>query len=160
MKFKNYQILKVQNYLKTNSLLLLSHGTNQKAFNWIKLEQNLKTINLKYYKLYNKITRKIFKISIFSNFINLINGPFFFLTLTNKTTALLPKKLITKELLEFLKFKLLALKFNKKIYSVKQIQKLNSFVYKQTISVFYQFLLINLKLSQTLVISKQCDLNT
>ena len=149
MKFKNYQILKVKHYLKNNSILLLSNGINQKANNWVKLEQEFKTINLNYYKPYNKIARKVLKTSIYSNFLNLINGPFFLLTPKNRT--LLTKKLIRKETLEFLKFRLLAIKLNKKIYSIKQIQKLNSFVYKETVSVFYQFLLINLKFSQTLI---------
>nr|YP_010233624.1 hypothetical protein LWA48_mgp10 [Pleurosigma inscriptura]QSZ78241.1 hypothetical protein Pi_026 [Pleurosigma inscriptura] len=149
MKFKNYQILKVKHYLKHNSILLLSNGINQKSNNWIKLEQEFKTINLNYYKLYNKIAIKVLKTSIYSNFINLVNGPFFLLTPKNKT--ILTKKLIRKETLGFLKFRLLAIKLNKKIYSIKQTQKLNSFVYKETISVFYQFLLINLKFPQTLI---------
>lgn len=149
MKFKNYQILKIKHYLKNNSILLLSNGINQKATNWVTLEQGFKIINLDYYKPYNKIARKILKTSIYSNFINLINGPFFLLSPNTKMG--LNKKLLKKETLEFLKFRLLALKLNKKIYSTKQIQKLNSFVYKETISVFYQFLLINLKFSQTLI---------
>ena len=149
MKFKNYQILKIKHHLKNNSILLLSNGTNQKASNWVKLEQGLKSINLNYYKLYNKVTKKVLKTSIYLNFTNLINSPFFLITPKKKT--ILTKKLITKEALEFLKFRLLAIKLNKKIYSIKQIQKINSFVYKETISVFYQFLLINLKFSQTLI---------
>ena len=149
MKLKNYQKLKIEKYLKNNSILLLSSGINKKSNNWVKLEQGLKKINLNYYKPYNKIARKIFKTSIYSNFVNLINGPFFLLIPKNKT--ILNKKLLKKETLEFFKFRLLALKLNKKIYSTKQIQKLNSFVYKESISVFYQFLIINLKFSQTLI---------
>ena len=149
MKLKNYQKLKIEKYLKNNSILLLSSGINKKSNNWVKLEQGLKKINLNYYKPYNKIARKIFKTSIYSNFINLINGPFFLLIPKNET--ILNKKILKKETLEFFKFRLLALKLNKKIYSTKQIQKLNSFVYKESISVFYQFLLINLKFSQTLI---------
>ena len=149
MKLKNYQILKIKRHLKNNSILLLSSGINKKSNNWVKLEQGLKKINLNYYKPYNKIARKIFKTSIYSNFVNLINGPFFLLIPKNKT--ILNKKLLKKETLEFFKFRLLALKLNKKIYSTKQIQKLNSFVYKESISIFYQFLIINLKFSQTLI---------
>ena len=149
MKLKNYQKLKIEKYLKNNSILLLSSGINKKSNNWVKLEQGLKKINLNYYKIYNKIARKIFKTSIYSNFINLINGPFFLLIPKNET--ILNKKILKKETLEFFKFRLLALKLNKKIYSTKQIQKLNSFVYKESISIFYQFLIINLKFSQTLI---------
>ena len=149
MKFKNYQILKIKHYFKNNSILLLSNGINQKANNWIKLEQGFKTINLNYYKPYNKIARKFFKTSIYSNFVNLINGPFFLLTPNNKT--ILTKKLLKKETLEFLKFRLLALRLNKNIYSIKQIKKMNSLVYKEVISVFYQFLIINMKLPQIFV---------
>ena len=149
MKLKNYQTLKTKRYLKNNSILLISNGINQKSTNWVKFEQGLKKINLNYYKPYNKITQKIFKASVYSNFVSLINGPFFLLIPENRT--ILTKKLLKRETLEFFKFRLLALKLNKKIYSTKQIQKLNSFVYKESISVFYQFLLINLKISQTLI---------
>lgn len=149
MKFKNYQNLKIKHYLKNNSILLLTNGINQKATNWVKFEQGLKTINLKYYKPYNKISRKIIKNSIFLNFTNLINGPFFFLSIRNRK-ILFDNKILKKETLKFLKLQLLALKLNKKIYSIKQIQKLNSLIYKEVISVFYQFLLINLKFSQCL----------
>lgn len=149
MNFKNYQFLKIKNYLKSNSILLLSSGINQKANNWVKIEQGLKTIDLNYYKPYNNIAKKFLKTSIYSNFVNLINGPFFLLKPNTKT--ILTKKVLKKETLEFLKFRLLALKLNKKIYSVKQIKKINSFVYKEAISVFYQFLVINLKFTQTLI---------
>ena len=149
MKFKNYQNLKIKHYLKNNSILLLTNGINQKATNWVKFEQGLKTINLKYYKPYNKISRKIIKNSIFLNFTNLINGPFFFLSIRNRK-ILFDNKILKKETLKLLKLQLLALKLNKKIYSIKQIQKLNSLIYKEVISVFYQFLLINLKFSQCL----------
>ena len=139
----------MKHYFKNNSILLLSNGINQKASNWVKLEQGFKLINLNCYKPYNKIARKVLKTSIYLNFINLINGPFFLITPKKKT--ILTKKLIKKETFEFLKFRLLAMKLNKKVYSIKQIQKMNSFAYKETISVFYQFLLINLKFSQTLI---------
>nr|QYJ09263.1 ribosomal protein L10 [Pleurosigma sp. mgcode 4] len=152
MKFKNYQILKIKHYFKNNSILLLSNGINQKANNWVKLEQGFKIINLNYYKTYNKIARKVLKTSVYSNVVNLINGPFFLLTPNKKTT--LTKKLLKKETLEFLKFRLLALKLNKKIYSINQIKKINSFVYKEAISVLYQFLLVNLKFPQTLIKSR------
>ena len=160
MKFKNYQFLKIKQYLKNNDILLISNGINQKALNWVKLEQGIKKMNLKYFKPYNKITKKVISTSIYFNYINLINGSFFFLAQNNRTT--LNKNLFKAEKLEFLKFRLLALKLNKKLYSIKQIQKINSLTYKKVISTFYQFLLINLKFSQTLIKSKskQCDLNT
>ena len=149
MKFKNYQILKTKYYFKNNYILFFSNGINQKSNNWIKLEQNFRTINFNYYKPYNKITRKICKTSVYLNFTNLINGPFFLLTPKNKT--ILTKKLLKKETLEFLKFRLLALKLNKNIYSTEQFKKLNSFIYNDSISIFFQFLLINLKITQILI---------
>jgi hypothetical protein len=149
MKFKNYQILKIKHYFKNNSVLLLSNGINQKADNWVKFEQGFKTINLNYYKIYNKIVRKVLKPSIYSNLVNLINGPFFLITPNKK--IILTRKLLKKETLEFLKFRLLALKLNKNVYSINQIKKINSFVYKESISILYQFLLINLKFPKTLI---------
>lgn len=149
MKFKIYQTLQTKNYLKNKSFIFISNGVNRKAINWLKFEQNLKTINLNYYKIYNKIGKKIFKASTYTNFINLINGPFFFLSVNNN--KIIPKKLLKKDLLELLKFIILALKLNNKIYSLKQIKKLNSFIYKKEITTFYQFLITNLKFSQTLI---------
>ena len=78
MKFKNYQFLKIKQYLKNNDILLISNGINQKALNWVKLEQGIKKMNLKYFKPYNKITKKVISTSIYFNYINLINGSFFF----------------------------------------------------------------------------------
>ena len=152
MKFKSYQNIKIKRFLKDNSILLFYNGVNQKAINWVKLEQKLKTINLNYYKVYNKIALTIFNNSIFLNFTNLINGSFFLLTPKNK--ILLTKKVINKETIEFLKFSLLSIKFNKKVYSIKQIKKLNLFDYKKTVSIFYQFFLVNLKFLKILIKSR------
>lgn len=152
MKFKSYQNIKIKRFLKDNSILLFYNGVNQKAINWVKLEQKLKTINLNYYKVYNKIALTIFNNSIFLNFTNLINGSFFLLTPKNK--ILLTKKVIKKETIEFLKFSLLSIKFNKKVYSIKQIKKLNLFDYKKTVSIFYQFFLVNLKFLKILIKSR------
>lgn len=156
MKFKNYQFLKVKYLLKNKSILLISNGTNQKNINWIKFEQFININKFNYLKLSNKIIKKIFKKSLFSNFKNLIYGPLFFLIPNNK--IILSNKFFKKEVLEFVKFKFLALKLNKKIYSIKQIEKINSYIYIYSIIVFYQFLIIHLKF--LLIFSKQCDLNT
>lgn len=156
MKFKNYQNIKIKNYLKNSSLLLFSNGINQNSKNQILLKQELKKLKITYYKIYNKLTIKIFKTSIYKNLAKIIYSPVFFLTLKQKNFNIL-----TTKYLEALKFSILGIKLNKKIYLIKQIKNIKSTNYKAGISIFYQFALIHLKLIQiTNKFSKQCDLNT
>ena len=149
MKFKSYQIKKIKSSIKHNRFLLFANGTNQKAQNWIAIEQGLQKLNIKYYKSYNKLVIKTFNNSIYNNIKGIINGLFFFLTPLN-TFIIIKKNILLNETLEPLIFKLLALKLNTKVYSIPQINKISSLKYNDSIIVLYQFLLIQLKFSQTI----------
>jgi hypothetical protein len=143
MKFKSYQNKKIKNYFKNYSLLLISNGINQKSKNQILIKQELKKLKIIYYKIYNKLTIKIFKYSIYKNITKLIYSTIFFLTTKQKYFNLT----ITKYL-ETIKFSILGIKLNKKIYAITQLKNIKSTNYKSGLSVFYQFVLINLKLIQ------------
>lgn len=157
MKFKNYQNIKIKNYLKNYSLLLLANGINQNSKNQVLVKQELKKLKITYYKTYNKLTTKIFKNSRYKNITKLIYSPVFFLTPKQKNFNVS----ITKYL-ETLLFSILGIKLNKKIYAITQLKNIKSLNYKNEISILYQFLLVNLKLIQitNTNFSKQCDLNT
>jgi hypothetical protein len=80
MKFnlKTYQEQKTKQYVKNSKFILFSINANQKSQNWIVTEQELLKLKLKYYKIYNKTTKKIIKNSIYSNFVNIVGSTFFF----------------------------------------------------------------------------------
>lgn len=143
MKFKDYQNIKIKNYLKNDSLLLISNGINQKSKNEILIKQEIKKLRITYYKIYNKLTVKIFKNSIYKNFTKLIYSPVFFFTTKQKYF-----NVKTTKYLETLKFFILGIKLNKKIYTITQLKNIKSTKYKSIVSMLYQFLLINLKLIQ------------
>ncbi len=144
---KNYQLLKTKQYLKKNDFLLFSIGANQKAQNWITTEQGLYKLKLNYHKIYNNITIKIIKNSIYKNLLNLINSTFFFIIPRNN--KLLGKKILLQGL-NSIQLNVLAIKLNKKIYALSQSRGINSFNYKTSISVIYQFLITNLKSYSTI----------
>nr|QUS63605.1 hypothetical protein [Haslea silbo]QUS63808.1 hypothetical protein [Haslea silbo] len=159
-EFRDYQLLKVKQYLK-QKFLLFSNGANQTSTNWLAVEQGLYKSNLKYYKVYNKIALKVLKNSIYNNIGQIVKGTFFFLKLKNNSTVLIKQKLFKE--LESIFFTLLSIKLNNKIYSIAQIKKIKSLNYKNNIAILYQFLSTNLKCIYGLKykkISKQCDLNT
>ena len=144
INFKNYKIKKTKNYIKKNNLYFFFNGINKNSNSWILVEQNLKTINFDYYKIFNKTARKIINESIYKNIKETINSITFLIKL--KTTKLLKQILITS--FEFLLFNILAIKLNQKIYQVIQIKKNYSLNYQNTKALIFQFKLTNLKKSK------------
>ena len=141
-KFRDYQFLKTKKHLKSK-FLIFSNGVNQTSKNWLTIEQSLSDCNLNYYKIYNKIALKVFKNSLYKNTDNIVKGAFFFLKLKNALLVLNKQKLFKS--LEATFFTLLSIKLNNKIYSAIQVKNMKSLNYKNTMTVFYQFLLVNLK---------------
>nr|UXN44323.1 hypothetical protein [Haslea karadagensis] len=159
-ELRDYQFLKVKQYLK-QKFLLFSNGASQTSTNWLAIEQSLSKSNLKYYKVYNKIALKVLTNSVYNNIKQVIKGTFFFLKLDGNTNLLTKQQLFKK--LKSVFFTLLSIKLNNKIYSIVQIKKIKSLNYKSNMSIFYQFLSANLKSVYGITykkISKQCDLNT
>ena len=144
MKFnlKEYQKQKIKQYFKNNSFTILSINANKKAQNWLDLDQELKKLKFSYYKICNKTTKKIVKKSTHKNFANLVNSTFFFLKPTHYDIKINNK---TFQQLGSILFSILAIKLNKKIYILNQSKNITLINYKKNISIFYQFLITNVK---------------
>ena len=149
LNLKNYQISITKNYLKKNNFILLSISANQNSKNWLKIEQGLNKLELSYYKTYNNTTKKIIKNSIYKNLIHIVNSTFFLLKPKNTNKILTKSNIIN--MVNSVFFTTLAIKLNKKIYSISQSKNINSFNYKKNMSIMYQFLLTNLKFSNTMI---------
>lgn len=148
MKFnlKTYQEQKTKQYIKDSKFIILSINANQKSQNWITTEQELFKLKLRYYKIYNKTTKKIIKPSIYSNFVNVVSSTFFFLKPINNPAQIRTNIL---QLLNSILFTTLAIKLNKKLYVPMQSKNIISFNHKKNMSILYQFLLTNLKSSNS-----------
>jgi len=142
MKFtsKYYKTTKTKNYLKTNNLFFFFSGINQNSSNWIKTEQGLKNINFDYYKVFNKISTKAFKNSIYKNIEPTINSTTFFIKPTFNNVSLSKKVLLNLE-----PFVFLTAKMNNKIYSFEQIKHVNSLDYQSNKLLLYQFCVTGIK---------------
>lgn len=110
---KNYQIIKLKKYFKKTGLFFLFHSAKLSLTEWTLNEQNLKKLELNYYKPLNKIAIKTFKNSIFKNFsFNIIGLVFFINSCSIKT------ELNLFSIIKFLKpsFILTSIKLNNKVY--------------------------------------------
>ena len=134
---KKYKTNKTLNYIKTNSLFLIFNGINSNASNWIKTEQELYKNNVNCHRIFNKTSEKTLTNSVFYPMKSNVNGTVFFIKPTHNIQVLSKKTLFTK--LELLRLTLVAVKFNNKVNTVKQLQNLNSLDYKDNKLLFYQF---------------------
>lgn len=146
--FKHYQFDKTKQYLIKNNFFFLTIGANHNAQHWLSVEQELYKLKLNYHKIYNNTTIKLIKKSTYKNSTNLIKSTFFFIS--PKKTFLPVNKNKMLRSLNIIKFTLLAIKLNNKMYTKLQTTNLKSFSYKNNISIMYQFLLTNLKQSYTI----------
>jgi hypothetical protein len=146
--FKNYQFSKTKQYFVKNNFFFLTIGTNQSAQKWLSVEQNLYKLKLDYHKIYNNTAIKLMKESTYKNSTGIISSTFFFIRPKNSQLKLNKSK-IFKEL-NLIKFTLLAIKLNNKIYTKSQTLNVKSFSYRNNMSLMYQFLLTNLKFSYTI----------
>ena len=146
---KNYQVLKLKNYFKNKSLFVIFHCAKLNLKGWIKTEQKLKKLNLKYYKPLNKVTLKNLKNSVYSNYSSIINGFILFVSFeTNKKDSNETLHNLN-ELEKNLKplFINVSLKLNNKFYSPKQLEKLQSLNYKDNMFKLHKVLNKSLKTS-------------
>ena len=153
LNLKDYKIIKTKTYLKNENFFFLFDSINRNSKNCVNFEQTLKTLNFKYYQVFNRLTNNVFKSSTYKN-IRIISGVTFFIKPQLNTHNLIKQRsLIAKLDLQLLT--LLSIKLNNKIYTIKNFQKPNSLNYKENKLNLYQLKLLNLKVS----FSKQCDLN-
>lgn len=150
--FKTYQIIKLKKYFKKNGLFFLFHSAKLNLTKWTSTEQNLKKLNLNYYKPLNKTTVKTFKKSIYKNFSSNIAG---FILLINSTykTAELNLSSIIKSLKP--SFTLVSVKLNNKVYSTTQLKGLHTLSYNKNIFNLYKVLDKQLKTSYILTNKKK-----
>ena len=141
MKLKNYKIIKIKHAVKKNSFGFFFNVINTNSDNQTILKQSLKKIKFTCYQLYNKITNKALKTSIYKN-TSAINGITLFVKPeTNSNTF----KNIINNNLKTLPFSLLSIKLNNKIYTTIHFKNAFSLKYTKIKLLFYQFKLINLK---------------
>jgi hypothetical protein len=140
---KNHKLIKTRHYIKTNNLIFIYNGVNQNYLNWVISEQKMKTLNINYFKVSNKITIKIFKKSLHYGIVSSINAIICLIKL-NLSQKNLPKNSELAQLNPSL-FILIMLKINNKIYSIKQFHNLKIEDYKNNRLLFFQFRLATLK---------------
>lgn len=141
---KNYRIFKTKKYLKNSEFFLLYHAPKLNSKEWIKIEQELKKLNLEYYKVFNGTTLKTMNNSIYKNFTPLISGIVIFIKPIEKFTEL-DLQILNKNLKSF--FVLLAIKLNNKIYSIEQIKNIPGFSYNKNMFSLYRNLEKYIKMS-------------
>ena len=150
LKFREYQVLRIKKQIK-KEFLLLSNGSSQNCNIWItKIKPDLNKFGLKAYKVLNKLTLKIIRKSRYKNLITIVTGNFWLIYLNFKKNVILDKNILKNNLdLKF--FKVLAVKLNNRIYSIKQLKSMNSLSFTLNVSLLYQFLLLQLKKIYTMV---------
>ena len=136
LHIKKYKLLKTRKIFKKVSFFLLYNTTT--PTNNIKINQELKKLNLTYYKLHNNLTKQIFKNSIYTNYQPLLNG---LIILIFPKTPVNLKEL--KKLNNILT--LIGVKINNKIYPINNIESLNNLHYDKTYLNLLKTLKISLK---------------
>jgi hypothetical protein len=76
---KESQKKRLQKRLKKNSIFFLCNNITINAENLIRFYQKLLQLNIKNYKVSNKLLKKILKKSIFISYTNTINGSIIFI---------------------------------------------------------------------------------
>lgn len=120
MKFKSqrYKLSKLKNYINNEKKIIICNIINLNSYKYKNLEKELKLLNIKYYKISNKLILNSFKNSIFKNLVSLINGPIIFINKFNIN----------------IKLSFICIKLNNKIYSKKEFNNINKINYNK---IFY-----------------------
>lgn len=144
---KDYQSVKLKKLFKTNDFFFLFHSAKLDLNQWVQTEQNLKKLKLRYSKILNGTTLKLFKSSIYQNLSSVICGFILFIHPCFKTT-----KLGLNPIKKNLKpsFELIAVKLDNKIYSTSQLKGLNSLSYRTNVLNLYKSFDRHLKTSYLL----------
>jgi hypothetical protein len=141
--YKQYKVIKVRGYFRVNKNFFAVACANKRSSIWLKIKQNLSKLELNYCKIENKSTNRVLKRSILKALRHIINGPIFFFK-SSDNLQMLQKTWLVDNLEPFV-FNMLILKFNNKVYSIKNHENLEDLNYKINILLFYQFNIITTK---------------
>lgn len=142
LNVRNYNILKIKNYFKTNQLFFFISGINCNFINLLVIKQNLKVIGFNYFTNLNEADIKILKVSIYFTICS---------TLTSFTCLIKPlqKTFFLKQtvlnIFNQLFVKLLLIKLNNKFYTIKTFKKIYTLKYTQIKLLLFQFNLTLIK---------------
>ena len=142
LSVKDYKIIKIKKYFKTNHLFFFVNGINQSSLDWLSVEQGLKTIKFDYYKVLNRTTVKTLTTSIYNSIKPAINSSTLFIK--PKPNEYFLKQIVLNRL-NSLFFELLIIKLNNRIYSVSSLKNTYSLDYIKKKLLLYQFSLTHLK---------------
>jgi len=158
LSIKSYKTYKVKRLFKTTRFFFFCHGISLDIKNWVRVEQDLALSKLNYYRLYNTLTKKSVKTSIFKHLSKLINGPLLLIEMEQKKGICQTLEKII-EVNRFLT--ILCVRLNDKFYSTAQLGKIKTLIYTDNILILNRFLRFLLKrphrrfhLKQKRVISK------
>jgi len=140
-ELKNYKFFKIKHYLKKTHFFFFFNGINLNLKNWILIEQTLKKLKLKFYKIYNALIIKAIKNSIYENIKSLISGLIIILKPNSENLLKLKKLLTINPLLT-----LLSIKLNNKLYSIPQLKKIIFLDFKKNAAILYKSLKTYLKI--------------
>lgn len=133
-KIKKYKYYKIKKYFKKSSIFFIYNGTNVK--NSVKIDQQIKKLNLQYYKLYNKITNKVFFESVFKNFRYTINGLLFLIKIKNNSFGVCFQNLLLLDK----SLKLVLLKMNNNLFNISKLNYKFLLNYRNTNLLFLKTL--------------------
>lgn len=136
LDFQFYQVLKVKNSIRKDSLLIFSDGIETNPKNRILISSGLNSFKAQAYKLSNVMSRKAVNRSITEkHVVPLISGGICCL-LNLQIDSFLTQKSKLLVSLSSLFLTLLAVKLNCKFYDAIQIENLNSLEYYSNIILF------------------------
>lgn len=138
---KEYKTLVLKRYLKNNIIFFVC-GSNSKSKDWLTIEQVIKNYNYRHYRISTKFSVKTLKYSILFNIQAVTSSNTFLMEPNNKIEL---KTTIFSAIKQFLFF-ILSIKLNNKIYSIGQINNINSFHYFNNKLIFYRFNIAHIKL--------------
>jgi ribosomal protein L10 len=143
LELKGYKLKKTAIYFQKKPIFFLFNVTNLNSKHWLKTEQAFFHYNLKYYKVYNTLSKVFLNQSIFLQFMPIINGNLCFLSFKNdkKNTVNIQEIIKVDPCMAFL-----GLKLNNRIYAPTQLKTLSTLNYKDNIQILNKSLKKLLKL--------------
>lgn len=140
ISLKNYMFLKAKTQVKRNKLLVFYTSNDFNSKIGFKMKKLLKNLQLKHYKLQNRIAKKVLHHSIYKKFKSLVNG----LTLFS-VFKVLPNQVFSTIFKIGNILTILGIKLNKTFYLLNQIKTITTLKYKKAIIELKQLLKTKIK---------------